>query len=264
MIKVKPDAYKPVPASASWQRFGKALRGAKGLKGKAVSNTDSFIEEVSEEVRRDQFYKLLKRYGWIAILAVILLVGATAWNEWRKAQDRQAAQALGDEILSALESDDRAERATALAAIEAPEGGAQAILGLLAASEAGADTPTEAAQSFLALADNPAVPQVYRQIAVLKATSLPDNGLSVEDRRSRLESLLPGGGIVRLLAEEQLAYLDIETGDTAAALDRLREISESAEATIGLRQRAAQVTVALGQELTEEQPLAETGESDAN
>lgn len=234
------------------------------LKGTPVSNTDSFIEEVTEEVRRDRLFKLFKRYGWIAVAAVILLVGATALNEWNKAQERQAAQALGDQMLSALENENRADRAAALAAIDAPEGGARAVIGLLSASEAGADAPQEAATQLLALADDPTVPQVYRQIAVLKATALPGNGLSPEDRRSRLEGLLPGGGLVRLLAEEQLAYLDIETGNTDAALDRLRQISESAEATIGLRQRAAQMIVALGGELTRAQPLAETGENDGN
>ncbi|WP_317055235.1 tetratricopeptide repeat protein [Roseovarius rhodophyticola] len=229
-----------------------------------MSNTDSFIEEVAEEVRRDKLFKLLKRYGWIAVAAVLLLVGATAWNEWNKSQQRQAAQALGDQVLNALESDDRAERAAALAAIETPEGGARGILGLLAASEAGTDAPEEAAAQLLALADDPNVPQVYRQIAVLKAIALPDNGLSAEDRRSRLDGLLPGGGLVRLLADEQLAYLDIEAGNNDAALDRLRQIGESAEATIGLRQRAAQMVVALGGELTQAPALPESGQDDGN
>ena len=51
-----------------------------------MSDTDSFIDEVNEEVRRDRFYFMLKRYGWIAVLAVILLVGGAAWNEYQKAQ----------------------------------------------------------------------------------------------------------------------------------------------------------------------------------
>ncbi|MEL7258704.1 MAG: tetratricopeptide repeat protein [Pseudomonadota bacterium] len=229
-----------------------------------MSNTDSFIDEVTEEVRRERLFKLLKRYGWIAVVAVVLLVGATAWNEWNKTQQRQAAQALGDQVLNALESDDRTERAAALAAIDAPEGGARGILGLLAASEAGTEAPEEAATQLLALADDPNVPQVYRQIAVLKATALPGNGLTIEDRRSRLDGLLPGGGVVRLLAEEQLAYLDIEAGNIDAALDRLRQIGESAEATIGLRQRAAQMVVALGGELTQVPVPSETGQDDGN
>ena len=39
-----------------------------------MSNTDSFIEEVTEEVRRDKLYGYLKRYGWIAGLIIVLVV----------------------------------------------------------------------------------------------------------------------------------------------------------------------------------------------
>ena len=52
----------------------------------------------------------------------------------------------------------------------------------------------------------------------------------------------------RLLAEEQIAYLDIEAGDVAAATDRLNDLLTHAEATPGLQQRAVQVIVALGEE----------------
>ena len=225
-------------------------------RGETLSNTDSFIEEVSEEVRRDQLFKLFKRYGWIAVVLIGLLVGGTAWNEWRKAQETNAAEALGDQILAALEGEDSTARADALGAIDTPEGGARGIIGLLAAAEAGDETPQVAAANMLALADDPAVPQVYRQIAVIKAISLPGNELSETDRRTRLDGLLVGGGLVRLLAEEQLAFIDIETGNVEAGLDRLRQISESAETSIGMRQRAAQMILALGGELEPAQDAA--------
>ena len=61
-----------------------------------MSETDSFIEEVTEEVRRDRLYGLLKRWGWAGILFVLIVVGGAAWNEWSKAQARAAAEALGD------------------------------------------------------------------------------------------------------------------------------------------------------------------------
>jgi hypothetical protein len=213
-----------------------------------VSDTDSFIEEVSEEVRRERLYGYVRRYGWIAVLLVTLLVGGAAWNEWSKAQARAEAQAFGDAIISALEQPDRTARATALAEVEAPGPGARAVLVLLTASEESAEAPSAAADRLLALADDAEVPQVYRQLAVLKAVSLPGSGLDAAARRDRLEGLALAGGMVRLLAEEQLALIEIETGETGAALERFQRIVEDAEATEALRQRARQMIVALGGE----------------
>ena len=69
---------------------------------------------------------------------------------------------------------------------------------------------------------------------------------SIEDRRSRLDGLALSDGLTRLLAEEQLALIDIETGDARSALDRLQTVVADAQATPGLRRRASQVIVALG------------------
>ncbi len=211
-----------------------------------MSDTDSFIEEVSEEVRRDRLYRIFRRYGWIAILAVLLLVGGTAWNEWRKASERASAQAFGDSVLAALEQEDRADRADALAAITPLEPAGQVVVDLLAAGEMGTERPEEAATRLFALADNADVPVVYRRLATLKAVMIPNGGLTAEDRRTRLEGLVPVGGMTRLLAEEQLAMLEIETGAIDDAISRLRRIEEDAEATAGLRRRASELIVALG------------------
>ena len=51
-----------------------------------MSESESFINEVTEEVRRDRLFRLARRYGWIAVVAVLVIVGAAAVNEWRKAQ----------------------------------------------------------------------------------------------------------------------------------------------------------------------------------
>ena len=78
-----------------------------------MSNTDSFIDEVSEEVRKDKLFGYLRRYGWIAVVVVLVLVGGTAFSEFRKAQATAAAEETGNAILAALEIDDDTARAIA-------------------------------------------------------------------------------------------------------------------------------------------------------
>ncbi|MDA7426555.1 hypothetical protein [Thalassococcus lentus] len=214
-----------------------------------MSDTDSFIEEVTEEVRRDRLFATMRKYGWIAILAVVLIVGGAAWREYSKAQTEARAQAFGDSILSALEGEDEAARIDALNAIEAPSSDGNAILQLLIAAEEGsAGRDGDSVARLKAVSDNAEVPQIYRQIASFKALTRTDGGLSADERRAGLEALAIPGQPLRVLAEEQLALLDIETGNAEAALERLIQLSQDSEATAGLRRRASQLIVALGGE----------------
>ncbi len=213
-----------------------------------MSQTDSFIEEVTEEVRRDRLFKLMKKYGWIAILLVILLVGGAAANEWRKAQEQAAAEALGDAILAAFDKPDAAARAAALAAVPA-EGMQAAVRNLLAAGQAleGGDAKT-AVTLLSEVASDATLPDTWRQLAELKLVLALGDDLSSQERRARLQALAAPGAPYRLLAEEQLAVAELAAGDRAAALERLQVILADQEVTAGLRRRAAQLIVALGGE----------------
>ncbi|MCY3982805.1 MAG: hypothetical protein OXE85_02680 [Roseovarius sp.] len=211
-----------------------------------MSNSDNFIKEVTEEVRKDRNYRLFRRYGPVAAALIILMVGGAAWNEWRMAKNGQMAEALGDAIFAALNHASTNERVNALDGINVPEGAGHAIIELLAAGEEADEFPEEAVARLLALASNPKIPESYQRLALLKAVGMSDGGLDVESRRMHMESLLPAGGGIRLLAEEQLALIDMETGSYQKALERFEQIIMDAEATQAMRQRALQMISALG------------------
>ncbi len=217
-----------------------------------MSEQDSFINEVSEEVRKDRLYRLFKRYGWIAALGIVVIVGGAAWNEWRKAQATAAAQGAGDAILAAFEGDAEA-RAAALAAIEPGDNEARnAILALMQAEAALATEDRAGSVALLeSLAGDASAPRPYRDLATLKAVILGAGTTDPEDRIARLNALALGGGSFRLLASEQIALAEIEMGDREAALARLREINADAETSQDLRRRASQLIVALGGSLTD-------------
>ncbi len=92
------------------------------------------------------------------------------------------------------------------------------------------------------------LPEIYRQIAAFKALTLQTDSLPAADRRLQFEALAQPGAPLRLLAEEQLALIDIAEGQTEAAIGRLQAILQDAETSADLQQRAAQVIVALGGE----------------
>lgn len=224
---------------------GRRQGGARNPGG-SVSESESFIDEVTEEVRRDQLFAFMRRYGWIAILAVVLVVGWAGWTEWSKAQVEAAAQTRGDAILAALNANAPADRATALAPL-AKGGDAGAIAALLEAAnfhDAG-DNEKAAATLDTVVADMTVSP-IYRDLAALKAVMLRGDSMDPAARKAALQPLVTPGAPYRLLAQEQMALADLDAGDTAAALKGFQDIVQDAEVTRGLRDRAQGMIVALG------------------
>ena len=211
-----------------------------------MSNTDSFIDEVNEEVRKDRLFALMRRYGWIAILLVLLLVGGAAFREYRLAQNRAAAQDTGDQILAALQLEEADARVAALAEVSS-DGDVAAIVAMLAASgDADAGNAGLARAELENIAQNGTISRHVRELAALKLVMLSADDMTLDERMIALTPLAAPGAPYRLLAEEQIALVEIAQGKPDAAIERLRLVSEDIEVTQGLRQRALDVIVALG------------------
>lgn len=215
-----------------------------------MSDSDSFINEVNEEVRREKLYRYLRSYGWIAVAAVLLLVGGAAFNEYRNAQARAAAQATGDALLAALEIDDTNARAEALTTVDTSGASAAVAQMMQAAAHEEAGDYEAAATTLTALASNGDVPELYRDLAGFKAAMLPVGDIA--SRRASLEALGAPGRPFSLLAQEQLAFLALEQGQTDEAVAILRRIEEDAAVTRGLRDRVQTLMLALGEATPEE------------
>lgn len=210
-----------------------------------MSNPDSFIDEVSEEVRRDRLFGYLRRYGWIGLVLVLLIVGGAAAWEWRRSQIEAQAQARGDALRAALAEPDAAARVAALEPVAQAEPGAPVAALALAAEQQAAGESAAAVATLDALAGHGETPEIYRDIAALKSL-LIDSERTAEDQLMALEALASPGAPLRMLALEQIALVRLEQGDTEAAIEQLRAIVEDAEATADLRDRATSLMVALG------------------
>lgn len=218
-----------------------------------MSDTDSFIEEVTEEVRRDRMFLMLKKYGWIGALAVILIVGGAALREVSKAKAQAAAEGLGDGITVALNKADAASRAKALDAISTESASGKAVVKVLQAGALADSGDVGGAVELLnSVATDGELDLIYRHAAAFKALGLQAETLSAQDRKLQYGALAAPGAPLRLLAEEQLALIEVSEGDTEAAIARLKAISQDAEVTRDLIDRASQVIVALGGSLQED------------
>ncbi len=214
-----------------------------------MSNPDSFIEEVTEEVRRDRLFRLFRKYGWIGIVAILGLVAGTAWTEWSKARDGARAEAFGDALIDALDHGTPDERREALAAV--PTDGEQtAILNLILASDPDEDKAATMA-ALETVANDASLAPAYRDLAVLRRVLVAGSDLPLADRRTALDAIAVAGRPYRVLALEQIGYLLIEEGKTDEAIEALSALAQDQEASGALRARLGQVIIALGGTLPE-------------
>lgn len=210
-----------------------------------MSNPESFIEEVSEEVRRDRLYGALRKYGWIGVLLVLLIVGGAAFNEWRKAQARADAQAYGDALYAALETSETESRLVALEDIATPDG-AEALTALIFATEAQGRSAEASVEALQAMAADARTPPLYADLARLRMVMAGADVMSAGERRAALDTIIQGSGPFRLLALEQRALIEAEAGQTDTAIETLRGLIDASGASEAMRTRALQLIVALG------------------
>jgi hypothetical protein len=214
-----------------------------------LSNPDSFIDEVTEEVRRDRLFRLFRKYGWIGVVIILGLVGGTAWTEWTKSRDAARAQAFGDGVIDALDQGAPADRREALAAV--PSDAEQtALLNLILASDPDEDKAATLA-ALEKVAGDASLAPAYRDLAALRRVLVAGTDLPLADRRTALQEIAGAGRPYRVLAEEQLAYLLIEEGKPDEAITALIALVQDQEASGALRARAGQVVTALGGTLPE-------------
>ena len=211
-----------------------------------MSETDSFIEEVSDEVRRDKLFGFFKKYLWVFIALVIFIVGGAAVNEYLKAKKETDAQIVGEALLAAQTAAD----AEAFADIAA-DGGAPAILAKLdQAAVLAFDGQAGAAATILdGISADAEVLPLYRDLALLKTVMVNGQNMSAADLDSAFAGLTSEGAPFRLLAIEQRAIVNLRNGDTAATLSDLGEILADSNATQDLRNRAQELTISLGGEI---------------
>lgn len=208
-----------------------------------MDQTDSFIEEVTEEVRRDRLFALFRKYGWIGVVAILALVGSSAFVEWQKAKARGEAERFGDAMLAAVQAENPAE-----AMAEVPAVGPQAgVARLMQAALAVQDGKLEAAQADLeAIAADQTLPASLRDLARLKVLVIAGDKMDPAARTATLDELSRPGAPYRLLALEQVALAKLAAGDAEAAIAQAREILAADGVTTGLKQRASEMIVALG------------------
>ena len=210
-----------------------------------MSNNESFIQEVSEEVRRDRLYRILKKWGWIGIAVIVALVGGASFNEWNKDSKMNSARNLGDRVLSAVSNKDPIE----LKEIETSNISQDIFIKNLLSAILLSDNKLDASKKALEeIRDLPEITKTYRELNAFKLglLLLKEDNLTSDERFGVFEELVEPGSPFRLLAKEQQALILIEQGKLELAIKALTKISVDSETTASLKRRVTQLRISLG------------------
>lgn len=211
-----------------------------------ANQNDSFIDEVTDELRRDRLFNLFRRYGWIAILVILAIVGGAIWYEWTASRDQAEAQAWGDAVLSAEGTGDPAE----LLKVD-PQGSTdrETLAALLAAGRlAESDEKVAATEALSGLSEGRATSDILNELAQLKLVMLQGTDMDATKRDEILSHLSRSGAPFELLALEQKAAALIGAGRTDDAISLIQQIQDMPGLSQGLRRRLSEMMIGLGVE----------------
>lgn len=214
-------------------------------------SSDQFIREVDEELQRDRWAHLWRRYGIYVIAAALLVVLATAgrvgWQAWTDRQQRLQGEAFA-RAEQALDEGDYATAAERFGEVAAEFGGGPAAVARLrramALIEAG---EREAALEALErLAEGGAGDPLLHDLAGLLRVQLRIDEAPPAQLMDELEPLTDSGQPWRHTARELMALAALRAGDTERARDTLETIVDDSTTPASLRQRADELLRAIG------------------
>jgi hypothetical protein len=207
--------------------------------------TDIF-REVDEELRRESFEKLWRKYGAYAIaLGVVVVLAVGGFVGWQRySEHRQAERAR--QYVAAMTAAGGPEAATALQSLAAGSDG-YAALALLqdAATKAKAGDTNGAIATYEKLAADSSVDRPFRDLAVILLALATADTASPADLTARLAPLTDAANPWHYSALEITALLARRAGDTARAQQIYSALADDLNAPQALRARAAEMLAAL-------------------
>lgn len=208
-------------------------------------NSDLVAQEVDDEVRRERMHLLWKAYGKYVIgaaIGVVLVVAGREIYNWRVNSVESAHSVAFEAALEA--SNAGGVDAVTIWRDALPElgdsYGALARLRIAAAMIEKGDIDGALA-TFDALSTETDADVAIRELATLKAGMLlAGQKRDLNAAKSKLSTIAIKGKTWYFSAEEQLALIDLQQGETDAALMKFTRLADDAETPQSIKARATQ------------------------
>lgn len=215
---------------------------------------DSLLREIDEDIRRERYARLWKRFGgWILAAFVAVLLGVAGYQFWqyRGEKQRQEASARFAAALT-LAATDRgaAERQLSTLAADGPAGFA-VLAGLRQAALLAQNGDIQAARGVYQQVERKAGDSLYRDLAVVREAmlALQDEAVPIDAEaiNDKLKPLAANGNPWRFSARELSALVASRTGQTTEARNVLSGLANDQLAPSDMRERARQLLADLAE-----------------
>jgi hypothetical protein len=212
---------------------------------------DTFLREVDENLRRDQLRDLGRKYGgWLIAAVVLFLAAVGGWLYWQERQ--RAAAAEQSEVLSQIYTDiGSGKMATVPKRLDtlADNGnGAVRATALFTAAAVALEKNDRATATakYNAIANDDDLAAPYRDLALIRATSLEFDALKPEQVIARMEPLAKPDNPWFGTAGELTAMALLKQGKKSEAGRLFAAIAADREVPSSIRARAVQIAGSLG------------------
>lgn len=203
------------------------------------------FREVDEEIRKERYATLWKKYGAYVIAAAVALVLAVAgyqgWQQWQRSQALSASDNYNAAVAQ-LEQGNTEQGLQQLAEIADPSGDGYALLAAFRRAELLAERgdSDQAVAIWNEIAgsggDDP-----LRELATVFAVMHQVDGGAPDQLAGRLQPLAAEGSPYRWTAIELQATLAHKQGDDDRAIELFKQIADGGDVPPAQRRRATQM-----------------------
>ena len=209
--------------------------------------TDSFINEVTEDVKNDQLKVFWNRYGLFIILFVVLAVSATVGFETLKNWRNSKYAAATENYMVVVQTPDLQEAKNSLEKIAENDNG---IYGELARIQIAnvlfeQNKPEEAATVLEEILTDSDLDERIRSLATLKLAAYKIDTTSYAEIQALLQPVITADNSWTPLAQDLLAMSAIQNGDIDTARQIYTELLQSANLSENFRTRIQDMLSAL-------------------
>jgi len=203
-----------------------------------------FINEVEEELRKDEYNRLLRRYGPLILAVIVAIVAGTGFLEYQKYANDQSARATSASYIDASDkaaAGNTEQSVTEFMAIaeKAPAGYAGLSLVRAATLKLESGDSAEAVRLLDRAATTFETPR-HAQLAQIKAAYILANDGAYSDVINRAGPLIEKDAPYEFLARELMGFAALKSGDETLSREQFGYLESIPGVPAPIKERAKQ------------------------